>query len=98
MVKLFLASIFVLFSYLQYNDTDSYIWTSLYLLVALFIFLEGDFMYYLNSLILAFCSILFISNIHSLLTKPLLDGELFYELGGILLILTVSYFKLKKQI
>jgi hypothetical protein len=82
---------------LQYNDPDSYIWTSLYILVSIFVFLEDKYMRYVNVVLFSVCAMLFIQNIHLLSTQSSLGHEPFSELGGILLILTLSYFKLKEK-
>ena len=54
-------------------------------------------MRYVNVLIFSICSILFMQNVHLLLIGNNLGHEPFSELGGILLILIISSFKLKKQ-
>ena len=98
MVKITVSLVFLIFSYLQYNDPDTYIWASLYLLAAIFVFLKDSYANYINALIISICAILFIQNLHLLLTETMINYELFYELGGITLILTLLYFKLKKVI
>ena len=98
LVKISISLVFIIFSYLQYNDPDTYIWASLYCLAAIFVFLKDHYLYYINTLIISLCSLLFIQNIHLLLTKSPINHELFYELGGIILILTLSYFKLKESL
>ena len=60
-------------------------------------FLKGNCMRYVNVILFSVCSMLFIQNIHLLLTENTLSHEPFSELGGILLILILSYFKLKEQ-
>ena len=54
-------------------------------------------MRYINVVLFSLCAILFIQNIHLLLIKTNLGHEPFSELGGILLILILSYFKLKEE-
>tara|TARA_B100001250_G_scaffold42572_1_gene33649 strand:- start:930 stop:1226 length:297 start_codon:yes stop_codon:yes gene_type:complete len=97
LVKISISILFLFFSYLQYNDPDSYIWISLYLLVAVFVFLKGNCMRYISIVFFSACSMLFMQNIHLLLTQNNLGHEPFSELGGIFLILILSYFKLKEE-
>ena len=54
-------------------------------------------MRYVNVVLFSVCAMLFIQNIHLLSTQSSLGHEPFSELGGILLILTLSYFKLKEK-
>ena len=60
-------------------------------------FLKGNYMQNINVVIFSVCSMLFMQNIHLLLTRNNLGHEPFSELGGILLILILSYFKLKNS-
>ncbi len=53
-------------------------------------------MRYVSVILFSVCAILFMQNIHLLLTQKNLGHEPFSELGGMLLILTLSYFKLKE--
>jgi len=71
---------------------------SLYFLVSIFVFLKNTSVDYFNVFILSVCAILFTQNLNLLLTDFNVNYELFYELGGITLILSLSYFKLKKYI
>ena len=66
-------------------------------MVAILIFLKGKYIHYINILIISACAILFVQNVNLLITEDRLNPELFYELGGIFLILIVSYFKLKEE-
>ena len=94
--RYFLSVIFIFFAFLQYNDPDGYIWTFLYFSVAIIIFYKKPIGYvrYLHFFLLSICSILFINNIDILITSQQIQHEVFYELGGIMLILITSYFKL----
>ena len=97
----------MLFSYLQYNDPDSYIWIPLYFLVAVFVLLKDSYVLSLATLIASISAILFVQNIDLILTQssnsiiqelPMKKHELFYELGGLLTIISILYFKLSKKI
>ena len=70
----------------------------MYCLVAISVFFQYKYAIYINILIFSTCSILFTQNIHSLFIEPIFNDEYFYELGGIILILTFSYFKLSNKI
>ncbi len=54
-------------------------------------------MRYISIVFFSACSMLFMQNIHLLLTQNNLGHEPFSELGGIFLILILSYFKLKEE-
>ena len=97
-IKILLSLLFLFFSYLQYNDSDNYIWISIYFSASILVFLNKGLSMYIVILLLSICSIIFIDNIHSMLTESILNYELLYEIGGITLILILSYFKLIKQI
>ena len=97
-IKIVISLLFLFFSYLQYNDSDNYIWISIYCSVSILVFLNERLSMYVIILLLSICSAIFINNIHSILTSSVLNDELFYEIGGIVLILILSYFKLTKQI
>ena len=97
-IKIVISLLFLFFSYLQYNDPDNYIWFSIYFSVSILVFLNERLSMYVIILLLSICSAIFINNIHSILTSSVLNDELFYEIGGIVLILILSYFKLTKQI
>ena len=93
-----IALIFILFSFLQLNDShDSYIWAFVYALTAVSVFFKKPILKFEGFFLLSLCSFLFIKNVDILLTSIRVENEIFYELGGILLILIVSYFKFSKE-
>ena len=93
----FVSVIFIVFGLLQYNDPDVYIWTFLYFSIAIIFFLKTSILDYLHLFLLSICSILFIKNINILITSKQIQDEIFYELGGIVLILIASYFKFSNK-
>jgi len=96
-VKFFVPLIFLLFSYLQFNDgNDAYIWALVYFMAATIAVFNTSITKYKIYFLLSLCSFLFIQNINSILTGPLKD-ELFYEFGGIGIILMLCYQKLTKE-
>ena len=98
MCKIIASCIFLLFSYLQYNDgDDAYIWALVYFMAATIAILNSSITKYIIYFLLSLCSFLFIQNINSVLTEPLKD-ELFYEFGGIGIVLILCYKKLTKGI
>ena len=97
-IKIVISLLFLFFSYLQYNDPDNYIWISIYFSASILVFLNERLSKYLLILLLSICSVIFIDNIHSISTSSVLNDEFFYEIGGIVLILILSHFKLTNQI
>ena len=96
--RVFISFIFILFSYLQYNDgNDAYIWALVYFMAATITIFNSSITKYKIYFLLSLCSFLFIQNINFILTSPLKD-ELFYEFGGIGIILMLCYQKLTKEI
>ena len=89
----FISLIFILFGLLQYNDPDFYTWTFLYCSFGIIFFLKKPIVQYLHFFLLSICSVLFIKNIDILIRSKQVQDEIFYELGGIALILIASYFK-----
>ena len=97
MYKIITSSIFLLFSYLQYNDeNDAYIWAVVYFMAATITIFNTSITKYKIYFLLSLCSFLFIQNINAILTSPLKD-ELFYEFGGIGIVLILCYQKLTKE-
>ena len=97
MYKIITSSIFLLFSYLQYNDgNDAYIWAAVYFIAATITIFNTSITKYKIYFLLSLCSFLFIQNINAILTSPLKD-ELFYEFGGIGIVLILCYQKLTKE-
>ena len=102
-IRVFVALIFIFFSYLQHNDSEGMlIWTLTYALTAVFILSKKSILQFLGYLLLSICSILFIHNIDLLITLFLnpdkgIKDELFYELGGIMLILSICYIKFAEE-
>jgi hypothetical protein len=95
-VKFFVPLIFLLFSYLQFNDgNDAYVWALVYFMAATISIFNSSITKYKIYFLLSLCSFLFIQNFHSILTEPL-KYELFYEFGGIGIILILCYKKLIK--
>jgi|TARA_B100001029_G_C14873697_1_gene346024 hypothetical protein len=95
--KIFISFIFILFSYLQYNDGgDAYIWALAYFMTSTIVIFNSSITKYKIYFLISLCSFLFIQIINSLLTAPLVD-ELFYEFGGISMILIVCYKKLVEE-
>ena len=84
---------FLLFGLLQYNDPDVYIWAFLYFSMAIVFLIKKPILKYLHFFLLSICSVLFIKNIDILIISKEIQDELFYELGGIVLILIAYYFK-----
>ena len=97
-IKIVISLLFLFFGYLQYNDPDNYIWISIYFSASVLVFLNERLSMYIIIFLLSICSAIFIDNIDSILTSSVLNDEFFYEIGGIVLILILSYFKLTKQI
>jgi len=96
MCKIIASCIFLLFSYLQYNDgDDAYIWALVYFMAATITLFNTSITKYKIYFLLSLCSFLFIQNLNSVLTEPL-KYELFYEFGGIGIILILCYKKLIK--
>jgi len=97
MYKIIVSCIFLFFSYLQYNDgDDAYIWALVYFMAAIINIFNTSITKYKIYFLLSLCSFLFIQNINSILTDSLKD-ELFYEFGGIGIILILCYKKLTKE-
>ncbi len=95
--KVFISLIFVLFSYLQYNDgNDAYIWALTYFMSATIIIFNSYITKYKIYFLISLCSFLFIQIIDSLLTGPISD-DLFYEFGGIFIVLNVCYRKITEK-
>ena len=88
---------FVYFSYLQKNDSDSYLWIFLYLFTALVFIIKMPLLRYLQVLLLSVCSILFIISINNIISN-LTYYEAYYELGGIILIISTCFLTIKKEI
>ena len=84
---------FLFFALLQYNDPDVYVWVFLYLSMSIVFLVKKPILKYLHFFLLSICSVLFIKNIDILIVSKEIQDELFYELGGIILILIASYFK-----
>ena len=97
-IRALISLLFLFFVYLQHNDPDNYIWISIYFLASALVFFNEQLSFYSIILLLSICSFIFINNVHSILTETVLNDELFYELGGILLILMLSTLKLTKRI
>ena len=97
-IRALISLLFLFFFYLQHNDPDNYIWISIYFLASASFFFNEQLSFYSIILLLSICSFIFINNVHSILTETVLNDELFYELGGILLILMLSTLKLTKRI
>tara|TARA_Y100001970_G_C13638878_1_gene557855 strand:+ start:238 stop:543 length:306 start_codon:yes stop_codon:yes gene_type:complete len=95
--RVFISFIFILFSYLQYNDgNDAYIWALAYFMAATITIFNTSITKYKIYFLLSLCSFLFIQNINSILTSPF-KNELFYEFGGIGIILMLCYQKLSQE-
>ena len=94
MFKFVMPIIFLLFSYLQYNDgQDAYIWALIYFMTASVIVFNSFITKYKIFLLLSLCSFLFIQIIDSFMTKIIVE-DLFYELGGILIVIITCKTKL----
>lgn len=94
-IRFFIALIFVLFTFLQLNDSnDSILWILTYLLTSISIIVKNRFKF-LIPFILSVSVILFIKNVNAIFVAGCIQDEVFYEMGGILIILFASYFNLK---
>jgi len=97
MFKIIIPGIFLLFSYLQYNDgNDAYIWALMYLMAASVSIFNSYLTKYKIYFLLSLCSFLFIQIINSLFTNQL-SYDLFYEFGGITIVIILCYTKLTKE-
>jgi hypothetical protein len=96
MFKIFCISVFILFSFLQINDTDKYLWILLYLFTALVFIIKMPLLRYLQVLLLSTCSILFVVTINNIISD-LTYYEPYYELGGIILIISACFLTIKKE-
>ena len=95
--RIFVSLSFIFFAYLQFNDTnDAYIWVIVYSLAAIICFLKEPIFKFEVFFLIGICSILFIENLDKIIVNNQIEEEIFYELGGIFLILFSSYFKLRK--
>ena len=94
-IRFFIALIFTLFAFLQLNDSnDNVLWILVYLLTSISIIVKNRFKF-LTPFILSIAIILFINNINLIFTAECIQDEVFYEMGGILIILFASYFNLR---
>ena len=97
MFKIIVPGIFLLFSYLQYNDgNDAYIWALMYLMAASVSIFNSYLTKYKIYFLLSLCSFLFVQIINSLFTNQL-NYDLFYEFGGITIVIILCYTKLTKE-
>ncbi|OUX37171.1 MAG: hypothetical protein CBE33_03780 [Candidatus Pelagibacter sp. TMED273] len=97
MYKLIISSIFLLFSYLQFNDgVDAYLWAFIYFMAASITVFNTSITKYKIYFLLSIISFLFVQNLNSILTIGFRE-EFIYEFGGMLIILYLSYFKLSKR-
>jgi len=95
--RIFTSLCFIFFASLQFNDTnDTYVWVVVYLLAAITSFFKKPIFKFEVFFLIGISSILFIKNADIIITNNQIEGEIFYELGGIFLILFSSYFKLRK--
>ncbi len=92
--KLLISSIFLFFSYLQYNDgNDAYIWAFIYFMAASITFFNSSITKYKIYILLSLVTFLFIQNFNSIFTTGFIE-EFIYEFGGIMIILYLCYYKL----
>tara|TARA_B100001287_G_scaffold245027_1_gene222051 strand:+ start:2176 stop:2490 length:315 start_codon:yes stop_codon:yes gene_type:complete len=98
MNKLIFSSIFLLFSYLQFNDgVDAYLWAFIYFMAASITFFDSYITKYKVYFLLSIITFLFIQNINSIMILGFKE-EFLYEFGGMLIILYLSYIKLSGSI
>lgn len=96
MFKIVVPIIFLLFSYLQYNDgQDAYIWALIYFMTATITIFDTPITKYKIYFLLSLCSFLFIQIINSFLTEIIIE-DLFYEFGGIIIVVLMCYKRLNK--
>ena len=94
-IRVFIALFFVLFAFLQFNDSnDNILWILIYLLTSISIIAKNRFKF-LIPFILSIAVILFIKNVNTIFVATCIQDEVFYEMGGILIILFTSYFNLR---
>ena len=97
MNKLLISGIFLLFSYLQFNDgVDAYLWAFIYFMAASITLFDSYITRYKIYFLLSIISFLFIQNLNLILVDGFVE-EFIYEFGGMLIIIYLCYHKLSKN-
>ena len=97
MNKLLISGIFLLFSYLQFNDgIDAYLWAFIYFMAASIALFDSYITRYKIYFLLSIISFLFIQNLNLILVDGFVE-EFIYEFGGMLIIIYFCYHKLSKK-
>ena len=88
----------IYFSYLQLDDLDSTIWILLYLISSLMILINHKYTIHFCVIIFTISAFIFTQNISIIFNTINPSNETFYEFGGIMIAMSLSYIKIKEII